>query len=101
MVFFQTGKMSYTSQSEVSFFFLTYKNFKHDLKSFGSDFRECWLLGSDKVRIGHAVTNELCSNYCLDHKMLLSHWMSMLLFITVLETKSCDDFFFKFNYNHV
>lgn len=77
----------------VFFFFLTYKNFKHDLKSFGSDFRECWLLGSDKVRIGHAVTNELCSNYCLDHKMLLSHWMSMLLFITVLETKSCDDFF--------
>lgn len=67
---------------------------------FGSDFRECWLLGSDKVGIGHTVTNEPCSSYCLDHKMLLPHWMSMLLFIILLGTKSCD-FFFKFNYSYV
>lgn len=67
---------------------------------FGSDFRECWLLGSDKVGIGHAVTSEPCSSYCLDQKMLLPHWMSMLLFIILLGTKSCD-FFFKFNCNHV
>lgn len=59
---------------------------------FGSNFRECWLLGSDKVGIGHAVTNEPCSSYCLDRKMLFPHWMSMLLFIILLGTKSCDFF---------
>ena len=60
---------------------------------FGSDFRECCLLGSHKVGIGHAVTNEPCSSYYLDHKVLLPHWMSMLLFIILLGTKSCDFFF--------